>query len=131
MSIEAVLVIPAFLLFLALIAGIGRTAMVRADIHAGVVSGARLASLESDVRTAEQVGRLAIIEHFERANLNCVRLEIRLDTLALGLPAGQAGQVTATATCVVPLADLAVPGLPGQVTITESFSTPINTYSEH
>ena len=41
----------------------------------------------------------------------------------------EAGSVSATITCAVPLADLGVPGLPGQVSLTESFSTVIDTYA--
>ena len=129
-SIEAVLIIPAFLLFLALILAIGRTAGVQADLHAAVVSGARTASLESTAASGEAAARQAIEDHLSREGVTCVFLDVSVDARALDLPPGQPGSVSASVTCAVPLADLAVPGLPGQIRITESFATPIDTYSQ-
>ena len=128
-SMEAVIVIPAFLLFLALVVGVGRVSAVRGDLHAAAVNGARTASTQTTSVTGEQAGRKAIEAQLDREKVTCLHLDISLNTSALNLPPGQAGSVTATVTCVVPLADLAIPGLPGQTTIRSSFTTPIDTYS--
>jgi len=128
MSIEAVLVIPAFLLFLALIAGIARTAAVRSDVHAAVVEGARIASLETSSTRGESAARDAIVAHLAQQGVTCRALDVTVEAAALDQPPGRPGSVTAAVRCVVPLADLAVPGLPGQVEVAESFTTAIDTY---
>jgi len=130
-SIEAVLIIPAFLLFLALIAAIGRTAAVRADVHASVVEGARIASMQTGSVQGQTAAEDAIRAHLAQEGVTCLRLDISINSQALDLPPGQPGSVSATVTCVVPLADLAVPGLPGDVTITESFDSALDTYTIH
>jgi len=130
-SIEAVLIIPAFLLFVALIAAIGRTAGVQEEVHAAAVEAARVASLASSAATGESAGRAAVLAHLAQDGVNCLSLVISINSQSLDRPPGQPGTVTASVTCVVPLADLAVPGLPGQVTIADSFSTPIDPYTLH
>jgi Flp pilus assembly protein TadG len=128
-SIEAVLIIPAFLLFLALIIALGRVAAAEADIHAAVVEGSRVASLEKNSSTGETAARAAITDHLAREGVRCTTLSVTVDATALDQPPGVPGRVTARVSCVVPLSDLGVPGLPGSVTITESFATHIDTYT--
>ena len=128
-SIEAVLIIPAFLIFLALIAAIGRTAAVQADIHAGVVEGARVASQATSSASAEAAAHAAISAHLNRESIQCTTLNITVNAAVLDQPPGHPGQVRARVSCAVPLADLMVPGLPGTITITESFTTHIDTYT--
>jgi len=131
MSIEAVLIIPAFLVFLALIVAIGRTAAVREDLHSSVVAGARIASLQTSSAAGEVEARAAIENHLREEGVACVSIDISINSYALDLPPGQSGEVSATITCTVPLADLSVPGLPGQIHLSETFSTPIDPYSGH
>jgi hypothetical protein len=128
-SIEAILVIPVFIVFLALILAIGRTTAVRCDLHAGVVSGARIASLETSSSSAQLVGVKAIEDYLVQKNITCLSSHVVVDTSAFDLPPGQPGMITARITCIVGLSDLGVPGLPGHFEITESFGTPIDTYS--
>ena len=130
MSIEAVLIIPAFLLFLALIAAIGRTAAVREDIHASVVDGARIASLAPSSTEGDSSARTAIKNHLKAEGVKCTNIDISINSQALDLPPGQPGEVSATVTCTVRLSDLSVPGLPGQIRLTETFATTIDPYSQ-
>ena len=130
MSIEAVLIIPAFLLFLALIAAIGRTAALTEDLHASVVAGARIASLAPSSTVGDSSARTAIKDHLDEEGVKCTDIDISINSQALDLLPGQPGEVSATVTCTVPLSDLSVPGLPGQIRLTETFSTPIDPYSQ-
>ena len=130
MSIEAVLIIPVFLVFLALIAAIGRTAAVQEDLHASIVAGVRIASLESSSFDGENAARTAIENHLADEGVTCTSSDISINTDALDLPPGQPGEVWATIACTVPLSDLSVPGLPGHIRLTDTFSTPIDPYSQ-
>jgi Flp pilus assembly protein TadG len=128
-SIEAVLVIPAFVLFLVLIIAIGRVAMVREDLGAAAVNGTRIASLTTGSAAAETAAREAVTAQLAREGTTCLTLDIGVDTTALDRPPGEPGTVTTTIGCDVPLADLLVPGLPGHWVIRASYSTPIDTYT--
>jgi hypothetical protein len=44
------------------------------------------------------------------------------------IPAGRPAAVTAVVSCAVPLANLAVPGLPGTVRLSARFISPLDTY---
>jgi Flp pilus assembly protein TadG len=127
-SIEAVLIVPAFLLFLLLVLAIGRTASAQADVHAAVVQAARVVSLQDNADAGQAAGRQAIHDSLLAGKVICQSIDITIESAALDLPPGEPGEVSAAVTCRVALADLSVPGLPGQVTIAEDFATPINTY---
>ena len=128
LSIEAVLIIPAFLLFLALLAALGRTTMVSQDVHAAAVSATRVAAQYSTSRTGETAAREVIRTHLKDNRTSCRTLDVTLNTAALDLAVGSGGTIVVTVTCTVGLSDLAVPGLPGEVRITESFSTLVDPY---
>ena len=128
-SIEAVMIIPAFLLFLALIAAVGRTAGAQADIHAAAVEGARITSLASTAAAGDKAAQKAIKAHLTKDKVTCQPLTISINSQALDKPVGQAGTVSATITCVITLSDLAVPGLPGTITLTDSYAVPIDPYA--
>ncbi|MDR0488690.1 MAG: hypothetical protein LBG99_04700 [Propionibacteriaceae bacterium] len=128
MSIEAVLVIPVFLLFLALLAGIGRTAMVGQDVHAAVVSATRVAAQYPSARSADIVAHEVIASHLNDNRTPCRSVGVTSNTAALDFGVGRGGTVSVALTCTVSLSDLAIPGLPGEVRITESFSTHIDPY---
>ena len=55
---------------------------------------------------------------------------MRVDTAGFTAPVGAPAQVTARVSCVVALADLAVPGLPGTKTLRASFASPLDSYRE-
>jgi len=128
-SIEAVMIIPAFLLFLALIAAVGRTAGAQADIHAAAVEGARITSLASTAAAGDKAAQKAIKAHLTKDKVTCQSLTISINSQVLDKPVGQAGTVTATITCVITLSDLAVPGLPGTITLTDTYAVPIDPYA--
>jgi len=128
-SIEAVLVIPAFLLFLALIAAIGRAASVQEDIHAATVAACRIASQQTTSAAAQLAAENAITTNLGRQGITCDQLDVTIDTTALNQLPGQPGNITVSVGCTIPLSDLSVPGLPGQVTLTDQFSSAIDPYT--
>jgi len=127
-SIEAVLIIPAFLLFLVLVAAIGRVAVAHQQVHAAVVAAARTASLQSSPQAGQAAGLQAAQANLARPGLTCVSQSAEVDAAALALPPGQSGLVTARVTCLVSLADLTLPGVPGYITVSESFSAATDPY---
>jgi len=128
-SIEAVMIIPAFLLFMALILAIGRTVSVQADLHASVVAAARIASMQTCALCADTAARDSVVSRLAAEKTPCLNMEISTDTAILDQPLGTPGSVAVTVTCEVPLADLSVPGMPGHIRLTDSFSSSIDPYT--
>ncbi|MQA17683.1 MAG: pilus assembly protein [Pseudonocardiaceae bacterium] len=92
---------------------------------------ARNASLARDATTAHHDARAAAKAALAGQNLHCRRLTVHIDTGGFTVPVGQPAAVTATVTCQVDLADLTpIPGLPGTVTRSTEFTSPLDQYRE-
>lgn len=128
--IEAVIGIPAFMLFVALIIFAGRTAIAHQAVQSAATSAARSASI---ARTQQQAGaeaHSAGAASLTNQDVHCLAKTIQIDTSGFAVPVGAPASVRATITCVIDLGDLAVPGIPGTHTVTASMSSPLDTYRE-
>ena len=128
MSIEAVLIVPAFLLFLVALAAVGAVAGVRQDVHAAAVQGARVASMESSAAAGTNAGYAAVNDYLNQEETPCQSRVVEIQAAPLDLPSGQGGSVRVRVTCVVSLAQFTGIGLPGQITVEEAFTAQIDAY---
>lgn len=128
--IEAAIGVPAFLLFTGLIIGAGRVAIAHQAVDSAASEAARSASIERTQGAASQAATRAANAALANHHLQCQTTQTHVDTSAFNLPVGTPGSVIATVTCHVGLSDVAVPGLPGSVTITATMSSPVDTYRE-
>jgi Flp pilus assembly protein TadG len=128
MSMEAVLIIPAFLLFLLALAAVATVSGVRQDVHSAAVQAARVASLESSAQAGVAAGREAATVYLAHEATPCQEKAVEVWATALNLPSGQSGSVTARVTCVVSLAQFTGIGLPGQIQVQEEFTSQIDAY---
>lgn len=122
MAVELAFIAPVLLLLLALVFGYGRVAQVNGVMEAGTRDGARAASQARTVEDAERLARDAVVSSLPAAGQRCLAsLEVvvvgRFDA---GLP------VKVRSQCRYPLGDLGLPGLPGEVTVSSSFSSPVD-----
>jgi Flp pilus assembly protein TadG len=127
-TIEAVIVAPAFLLFVGLIIGAGRVAIAHQSVEAAAAEAARTASV---ARTAGQARADATssAEHtLVNQGLQCATLTVAVDTTGFSTPVGTPARVTATVVCVVRLSDLSVPGMPGTLRVEATVGSPLDTY---
>lgn len=129
-TIEAVIVVPAFLLFVALIVCAGRYAIARQVVESAAAESARSASIARSHSTANRDARTAATQSLHDQQLRCASQQVRVDTSGFETPAGTPASVTATISCVVDIADLTLPGVPGTRVITASVTSPIDTYRE-
>lgn len=127
-TIETVILVPALLLFVALIIAAGRVTMARQTVDAAAAEAARAASLS---RTRDEAraraltgGRLALTNQ----GIRCVSTSVAVDTSGFDVPVGTPASVTATVTCLVALGDVVLPGLPGTITVTSTVSSPLDTF---
>lgn len=127
-AIEAAVGVPAFLLFVALIIGAGRVAIARQAVEAAAAEAARSASIERSQPAADRAATDAAVATLANQRLECLSTLIDVDTSGFAVPVGTPASVSATVTCVVNLSDVSVPGLPGSLTITETMSSPLDTY---
>jgi Flp pilus assembly protein TadG len=127
-AIEAAVGVPAFLLFVALIVGAGRVAIAHQAVEAAAAEAARSASIERTRTAAARAAGDAAAATLANQQLQCLSTVIDVDTSGFALPVGTPASVRATVTCVVNLGDVSVPGLSGSMTITETVSSPLDTY---
>ena len=129
-ALEAAVGLPAFLLFVALVILAGRLAIATQAVQASASEAARVASIARTQGAASSAASSAATSSLANQNVNCVRSAVTLDTTGFGAPVGTPAQVTATVRCVVNVADLSLPGVPGTRTVTGTASSPIDTFRE-
>jgi Flp pilus assembly protein TadG len=129
-ALEAAIGLPAFMLFVALIIVAGRVAIATQAVDAAAAASARTASIARTAGDAITTARTAAAASLAEQNLRCVTSTVTLDTTGFRAPLGTPATVTATVRCVVNLADLALPGLPGTKAVTATATSPVDTFRE-
>lgn len=126
-AIEATVIIPALVLFVALVIVLARDTLALQAVGASASQAARAASLErtpgSARAAATTVAGAALID----AGVSCGSRQVTVDTSALNAPPGDASSISVTVTCVV-VHDVALPGFPQQRRVSETRTSPVDTY---
>jgi len=125
-SVEAAIVVPVLLLFIAVVIGGARIAMAQQGVELAAQAGARAASLERTSWEGTPAGRRAAQHSLAGSAVPCAP-DVTV-TGAWDLPIGVPGAATATVRCRVTLSDLLLPGLPGSIMITRTADSPIDPY---
>jgi Flp pilus assembly protein TadG len=134
-ALELVILAPVLLFLLALIIAFGRVSTAQNAVSDAAQDAARQASLQLNPADAIAAGQSSAQAALAADGLHCDP-HVTVDTDGgNGLPGfqaqvGQPAAVSATVTCVVSLAQIVVPGLPGSRTITETFTSPLDPYRE-
>ena len=129
-TIEAVIIVPAFLLFIALVIAAGRVGAAHQGVKAAAAEAARGASVSRTQSEAASTATSQAEATLANQGLNCISVTVTADTSGFNARPGQPASVTATVSCTLNLSDLTAPGLPGSKTITATMSSPIDTYRE-
>jgi Flp pilus assembly protein TadG len=128
--IEAVIGVPAFMLFVALIIFAGRVAIAHQAVQSAASDAARSASIARTQGAAQGAGNSAATTSLANQQVSCVTTQVNVDTSGFASPVGTPAKITATVTCHVNLSDVSLPGVPGSKAITATMSSPIDTYRE-
>lgn len=127
-TLEFVIIMPSLVLVIGLLAFGGRLALAKQGLEAAAFDAARSASIERSASEAQEAADttagLALASH----GYECSRRTIRTYTSGFSVPVGTPAAVTVTATCVMPLSDLALPGVPGSMTLTATAISALDTY---
>ncbi len=126
-ALELVILAPVLLALLALVIAAGRVSVAQGSVDAAARDAARQASIALTPRAAEEAGRESARAALREDGLDCIPV-VAVDTSQFAIPPGQPATVTASVSCSVPLANLALPGLPGSTRLTASFTSPLDIY---
>ena len=129
-SVELALLAPAILLLLSFAVVAGRTQIAEGAVQEAARAAAREASLARDAAIATSSASAQAERTLAAQDLRCQGTTIEIDTSGFEVPPGQPGDVTVTIACVVDMADLLAPGLPGTVTVEATFTSPVDAYRE-
>ncbi|MHA6765094.1 TadE/TadG family type IV pilus assembly protein [Streptacidiphilus sp. PAMC 29251] len=128
-AIEAAILVPSLLLFLLMVIAAGRVETAGGVVDAAARDGARSASLaRTTTDAAVQAAQDSAATTLHQEGVSCRNEQAEVDTSDFAPPLGQTGQVTVTVHCTVSLADLSVPGLPGSITMTSTFTSVTDAY---
>lgn len=127
-SMELAILLPGFIALTLLAIMFGRQTIAQSVVDLAAHDAARAASLARTSATALTAGKAAAQATMTAQNAQCTNLVVNINVSAFLLPVGQPGSVIAQVICVVPLSDLAMPGMPGHFTITANFTSPLDTF---
>ena len=120
--------VPALVLVLGLLVAGGRLWFARATVVEAAESAARAASLARGTGEARAAGHQAATRTLATDGLSCGADSVSVNTSAFGVPVGTPATVTASVTCQVSFADLALPGMPGSITVRSEGAAALDTY---
>jgi Flp pilus assembly protein TadG len=121
-AVSAAILMPVFALVLLAVAAGGRVS----NASDATDQAARIASIQRDPNTAESAATDAARSALRSRGLSCGAVTVAVNTDGLRSPLGQPSTVTATVSCQVKLAELAFPGIPGDRTVTATFTSPVD-----
>ncbi|MGW6318996.1 hypothetical protein [Streptomyces sp. NPDC055099] len=129
-TLEAILCLTVLVPILGIIAAFGLAGLGDSTAANAAAAAARAASASHDPDTAQARGRQAALRSLGQAQRTCARSDIVIDTSSFPTAPGQRGTVTVRVNCTIPLAQLAVPGLPGTTTLTATRHSAVDRYVE-
>ncbi|HEX6887064.1 MAG TPA: TadE/TadG family type IV pilus assembly protein [Candidatus Nanopelagicales bacterium] len=127
-TVELAVVAPALLALLGLVIMAGRITAAGSAVEQAAAAGARAASLARDERAAERSADHLVTAALRDQGVRCQETSTRVDTSGFAARIGTPATVSVEVRCVVPLRDVAVPGMPGQRTLTARATSPLDTY---
>src|ERR1019366_1665193 len=125
--IEAVIGVPAFMLFVLLIVFAGRVAIAHQGVQSAAADAARSASIARTPGAAQAPAATPGATSLANQHMNCTATTVSVDTTGFASPVGTPATITASVTCHVNLSDLLL-GVPGTKAITATMSRPLDTY---
>lgn len=129
-SLEAVVGVPAFALFVGLIIFGGRTATTHQSVETAAADGARAASIERTNSSARKAALDAATTSLRNQGVDCLDIDVTVDAGQFTRAVGHDATVSVTVTCRLDLSDLSVPGVPGSRLIKATITSPIDTWTE-
>jgi Flp pilus assembly protein TadG len=128
LSVELAILLPAFILLALIAVAFGRDTIAQSSVDLAAHDAARAASLARNATDAQSAASAAAHDTLDGSSTSCSAVTVTVDTSGFAIPVGQPATVSVTITCTVPLADLALPGMPASRVLTSTFSSPLDIY---
>lgn len=125
--VEAAILAPVFIMFLAALLVADRIQHAEAVISQAAADAARQASIARNALQARTEAVASAQATLHQAHLHCTP-QLTLDLSGFTRPIGQSASVTARVTCVVALSDITAGAMPGSRTISKSFRSPLDVF---
>ena len=127
MAIEVVILTPALVAAIMVIAAGGRYVDARGQVNTSAYAAARAASLTTNQEAAVQAGTMAARQSMSERGLACASLSVTVDAADFN----RGGDVRATVRCVADLSDvMGVGAIPGSKTFTFSATVPLEEHRD-
>lgn len=127
-AVEVAIAAPLMMTIVMVAVAGGRIALAQGSVQQAASDAARSASISRTAAQASSAGTAAAGATLANQGLHCLSTRITVDTSGFARPVGTPAEVTATVTCTLELADLAVPGLPGSRVLIATMSSPLDNY---
>lgn len=127
-ALELVILAPILLALLSLVIAAGRTTVAQGSVDAAARDAARQASIALTPAAAQTAGLVSARAALRQDGLDCSPTVVIDTSQFTSVPVGLPAAVTAVVSCAVPLANLALPGLPGAAHLSARFTSPLDTY---
>lgn len=127
MALEAAIILPATILLVALVIFLARDALAQQAVGAAASQAARAASLERSPHAARTSAQSVAAAALSDANITCREQSVVVDAAGLRAPLGTPSTVSVSVTCVVSY-DLSLPGFPRHKRVSETRTSPVDTY---
>nr|NLD41773.1 pilus assembly protein [Actinomycetales bacterium] len=126
-SLELAILTPVLLIIFGMMIAAGRVAIADGTIQQVAGDAARAASLSRTAADAQGAAESLVTSVVGANGLPCTPV-VSTNTTEFSNAPGTPGYVTVEVSCTVTLSDLAVPGLPGSVTLTGTGRSVLDTY---
>lgn len=125
---EVAVYVPVAVMVAGLLWAFGATYTADSAVLHAAINAARQASLARTATQAQRDATAVAHQVLDEHNLHCHTITITLDLSGFAVPVGQPAHVAVDVDCQISLADLYVPGLPGQKTLHDHEVSPLDTY---
>jgi Flp pilus assembly protein TadG len=125
-ALELAILLPFVIVMLLLVVAFGRVERGRELVDQAAASAARAASLSTSPGAARTAAISAAAQTLAGGGLSCAGMQVSVDTSSFH----PGGDVTAHLSCTADLAGLTLSGVPGQVHLASSATSPLEPYRQ-
>lgn len=126
-AVEAALILPVLLLMVGLTVVLAQDQLAQQAVSSAASQGARAASVERSPGAATAAAQQVVSSSLSEAGIDCSTTEIAVNTAGLTAALGARAQVSVTVSCTVEF-QVGFPGFPASRTLTQTGTSPVDTY---
>lgn len=127
-AVEFAMLVPVLVLLFGVVVGGARTWLARGAVEQAAGAAARGVSQARTAADARRAAEDLASAQIAIGDVRCQRITVDVDAAGLTVAPGRPAQVRAAVTCVVPLADVLVPGWPGAIEVRASAMAVVDRY---